>query len=96
MLSILFNQDVKYNNIKDVHNRLNELSPNLTNTIFDYKHLRNTKLSFKNNFNVVRKNFFQANPFKSKMDTYFSSNSLERASKVMLDCHKILEKKNNF
>lgn len=96
MLSILFNQDVNFSSINEIHNRLNELSPNLTNSLFNYKAERTLNLKFKTNPALRIKNFVQANPFKTHMDSYFCSNSTERASKVMVECQKTLGKKNNF
>ena len=95
MISILFNVDVKYTNISEIHLHLNKLSPNITSSI--------NNLNFTKKYNIIYKSvskkytFFDNNPFIFQTPNYYLTNALERSSKVMLECYNILEKKrNNF
>lgn len=97
MLSIFFNNDIKYNNIKEIHNRLNQLTPNITKSISKFK----TDTKYKINFEKIKNNkkymFLDNNPFIFQTPNYYLTNSVERSSKIMLECSNILEKKkNNF
>lgn len=96
MFSNLLETNIPFENIKQIHNRLNQLSPNILLSLSKYKHGRNIKLDF-NKHNYQFNNFhLQKNPFKTRINSYFLSNSLERASKIMTTCYNNFDKKNNF
>lgn len=95
MISILFDKDIQFNNIKEIHQILNKFSPNIMNSInkyqlsslFNMKYIlnkRNTLFSFKN-----------LNPLKSLNPNFYITNSVERSSKIMNQCFANLNNKSN-
>ena len=97
ILSLILNINIKLDNIDEIHNRLNELSPNIMNSISKYKDLRfqNLHLLSKSNFNKVVKT--NAMPFKSFISNYYQVTSVEKNSKTMQQCFDLVNtKKNNF
>lgn len=95
MLSIFFNLDINYMTIKDVHNRLIELTPNIINQINVYTINQKYRIIYKSLINQYT--FVDNNPFTFQIPNYYLTNSIERSSKIMLECFNILEKKkNNF
>ena len=95
MISIFFNADIDYTSIKEIHNRLVELTPNIINSIAKYNIHQKYKIHYKSS--TKKYIFIDNNPFTFQMSNYYLTNSIERSSKIMLECFNILEKKkNNF
>ena len=86
MLSILFNKDINFNNIQEVHKKLNTLTPNITKLLLKCNEKGKFNLKYKNINNYIA--FFnkQQTSFKSYIPDYYSSTSVERSSKVMAEC----------
>jgi hypothetical protein len=93
MLSILFKNDVNFENINEIHNRLNELSPNILNSLVNYNLKENFEIKFCKFKNQKTKNFLIINPFKIKIFNYYTLTSVERSSKIMKTCSNNLQKK---
>ena len=97
MISIFLDNDIKYKNIQEIHNRLNQLTPNVTKSISKYKIIAKYKITFEKVKNNKKYMFLDNNPFIFQTPNYYLTNSVERSSKIMLECSNILEKKkNNF
>lgn len=97
MISIFLDNDIKYKNIQEIHNRLNQLTPNVTKSISKYKITAKYKITFEKVKNNKKYMFLDNNPFIFQTPNYYLTNSVERSSKIMLECSNILEKKkNNF
>lgn len=95
MISIIYNIDIKYTNISEIHSRANQLSPNIINCINNFNINTKYKILYKVLFK--RYSLLDTNPFIFQTPNYYLTNALERSSKVMLECYNILEKKkNNF
>lgn len=93
MISILFNADIKYNNVKEIHNDFFKYSPNILNSINKYQLFDKYNLFIKRSFNTKFKlNAFAFNNFNVN---FYGSTSVERASKIMNNCSNILYKNNN-
>ncbi len=97
MISIIYNRDIGFNNIKEIHHRINELSPFITNSILKYNLSNKYMIKFKFNKKFYSKILVNLSPLKSYIPNYYKLNSLERSSKIMTNCSISLNNyKNNF
>jgi hypothetical protein len=95
MISILFDKDIQFNNIKEIHKILDKFSPNIMNSINKYE--LNSKFNIKYELNKRNKlvSFLNLNPFKSLNPNFYITNSIERSSKIMNQCFTSLNNKSN-
>lgn len=95
MLSIMLDEDIQFESVKDIHSKLNRFSPNLLNSInkYDFKHLFNLQYvsANRNKLTIIK----DKTPFKSLIPDFYNSTSLERSSKIMNECSKNLSTQNN-
>lgn len=97
MLSIIFQNDIKFKNITEIHNYLNQLSPNIIKSLTKYKNDTKYKIQFSFYKNQNKKIIVENTPFRFSIFNYYNSNSIERASKIMNNCSNTIKKKyNNF
>ncbi len=95
MISILFDKDIQFNNIKEIHKILDKFSPNIMNSINKYE--LNSKFNIRYELNKRNKlvSFLNLNPFKSLNPNFYITNSIERSSKIMNQCFTSLNNKSN-
>ncbi len=98
MLNHVLKENQKlHEEIIDIHNRLNQLSPNLTNFLNVYKNTYQLNLDIsikKSNSRSIR---MSTMPFKTLISNYYQLSAVEYASKIMQNCADELNpKKNNF
>lgn len=87
--------NVPFNNIDDLHNRLNNLSPNIMNSLSLFKNLQTFKATLNKNF-ITHINFNFSN-IKSFISNFYQMTSVEKNSKIMKECANTINiKKNNF
>jgi Tfp pilus assembly PilM family ATPase len=98
MLNHVYHQNSKfYQNINDIHYRLNQLSPNLTNSLNIYKDSYQINLDIDIKKTTTRKIRFSTMPFKTIISNYYQTSAVEKASKIMHSCAlELNNKKNNF
>ena len=97
MISILFEKDIQFKNITEVHNYLNKLSPNILSSLTKYKNTNKYKINFNLFKNQNTKIILNETPFRTNIFNYYNNNSIERSSKIMLNCsNTIVKKYNNF
>ncbi len=89
ILSILFNKDIKFDNIKSIHERLNQLSPLITKTISQY--FIDVKYPLKLTKKYQQKTLINLNTFKSYLPYYYNLNSLERSSLIINNMKKYIK-----
>lgn len=95
MLSILYDKDICFNTIKEVHTRMNQISPNINSSILKYNKNNSYLIHFNKKFN--KKFLINENPFKCYIPDYYRTQSIDRSSKVMKNCSNIFTNyKNNF
>ncbi len=97
LFSLILKLNTKLENIDDIHSRLNELSPNIMNSISQYNDLKsqNLNIELKNGYNKIIEN--NNMPFKSFISNYYQITSVEKNSKTMQQCFDLVNtKKNNF
>lgn len=101
MISLWINNSTKqttnipFNNIDDLHNRLNDLSPNIMGTLSSFKSLQTFKINLNKNFKTCI-NFNPIN-IKSFIANFYQMTSIEKNSKIMKECANTINvKKNNF
>ena len=101
MISLWINNSTKqttnipFNNVDDLHNRLNDLSPNIMSTLSSFKSLQTFKINLNKNFKTCI-NFNPIN-IKSFIANFYQMTSIEKNSKIMKECANTINvKKNNF
>ena len=94
MISILLDKDIKFNNIKEIHKRMEELSPNLKKLLLNFKH-NNNLINFQKLKGINNQTVINSFPFKSFISDYYQLTAIERASKVMHQCSITFCKNNN-
>ena len=86
-----------FNNIDDVHYKLNSLTPQVLESISNYELNKSQNLNYKRSkFSKITGQY--ANTiFKPLIFDYYKTNSVDKNSKVMTECsNSITTKKNNF
>lgn len=94
-MSILFEKDINYSDIFELHKKLNNLTPNLLQNINSY----NIQTKHEIEFISKDKKFIEINlaPYKSFTSNFYKNTSIERTSKILTECSNTLEKNtNNF
>lgn len=80
-----------------LHHKMNELTPNLMESISKFNINNNQNLHFSTKKGLQYKTFNNQTNFKSLMPNYYHTNSIDKNSKVMSDCTNLLNKNiNNF
>lgn len=94
MISIIFGKDINYNDIYGLHQKLENLSPNILSKINDYKIPNKYNINYKNSKTSIQINLM---PYKSFIPNFYNNTSIERSSKILNECSNTLEKNiNNF
>lgn len=95
MLSLLFNKDISFNTVQEVHKRLNQLTPKITNSlnIFEKKVTYKLNLENKKAFNSIFK--WNSTSLRTTIFNYYNLTSIERSSKIMQNCSENLKNTNN-
>lgn len=95
LMSILFGKDINYNDILELHKKLNKLTPNTVQNINIY----NIQIKYGIEYVLKTKKLIEITlaPYKSFTSNFYKNNSIERSSKILTECSNILEKNtNNF
>ena len=94
MLNIFLNNKLNYTNLKNLHIKLERLSPKIMENVnkYNYKELVNFEFN-----KYTTKSIMNNTLFKSKVHNYYQLSSIERASKIMNNCSQELDsQKNNY
>lgn len=94
----LVNQNHTYvENINVLHQKLNELTPKLMESISNFNINRNQKLNFSSSKSLQIKTWNNYSNFKSFISNYYQTNSIDKNSKIMSECTNLLNQNiNNF
>ena len=83
--------------INSLHYKVNELTPNIMESLSKFNINSNQNLHFSNSKGLQYKTFNNQTNFKSLIPNYYQTNSIDKNSKVMSDCTDLLNKNiNNF
>lgn len=95
MLSLLFNKDISFSTVQEVHNRLNQLTPKITSSlnIFEKKITYKLNIESKKAFQSITK--LNSMPLRTINFNYYNLTSIERSSKVMNNCSESFKNTNN-
>ena len=95
MLSLLFNKDISFSTVQEVHNRLNQLTPKITSSlnIFEKKITYKLNIENKKAFQSITK--LNSMPLRTMNFNYYNLTSIERSSKVMNNCSESFKNTNN-
>lgn len=94
---VLHSNNSFYSNVEKVHDRINQLSPNLTNYLNVYKNNYQLDINIEIKKTTTKKIRFSKMPFKTLVSNYYQTSAVEKASKIMQNCAiELNDKKNNF
>ena len=96
MLNINIFNKLDLFDLKKVHSVLEKITPNFMKNIDKFKYIRNNFLNLKLSYTTPSL-FNRKSLFKSFISNYYKFTSIERASKIMLECsNKLNKSKNNY
>jgi len=96
MLNINIFNKLDLFDLKKVHSVLEKITPNFMKNIGKFKYIRNNFLNLKLSYTTPSL-FNIKSLFKSFISNYYKFTSIERASKIMLECsNKLNKSKNNY